>query len=243
MKRLKSELGRLFRASDNAADSIGLVNHDGLVTTLVVTIARSRDWPVVAGLLDGLRENLDLPLPAVSVSGAAGFQLWLPLAEPVARETAAGFLLALRRQFLADIDDKDLGLLPLADGPDRLPGIPAWSAESDRWSAFIDPSMGGMFAEGGGLDFEPNPDRQADLLAAIRPIELDDFKRALAVMTVSERQETGPVAPATPTILGGGYSEPRDFLLAVMNEPSVPLPMRIDAAKALLGHERRWAIE
>lgn len=235
MTGLPGELQRLFRVGPGA-ESIALRDDAGQVQNMVITIAHLRDWSAVADLLGGLQERLGLPLPAVAVDGKAGFQLWLPLAEPVVPMLAADFLTALRRQFLADIDDGNLALLPLADGPGMVRCIPALSAESERWSAFIDPSMGGMFVDEGGLDFEPNPDRQADLLAAIVPIVPADFARALAILRAD-------AAPA-PTLaeaavccpgIGGGYTEPRDFLRAVMNEASAPLALRIEAAKALLG--------
>ncbi len=233
MRRLQSELKRLFRLPDAATEEIALLDGNGRVATLIVGFARSRDWPAVAALLDGLQETLSLPLPAVGVDGKAGFQIWLPLAEPIAPESAARFLAALRRQYLGDIADHDLALLPSAGGTDHVRRIPALSADSGRWSTFIDPTMGAMFADEGGLDFEPNPDRQADQLAAITPIEPAEFARALAALTAPLPADQGPVAGTAHTTIGGGYSEPREFLMAVMNDASVPLALRIEAAKAL----------
>jgi len=234
MTRLQSELERLFRVPDAAAEELALLDGNGRVATLVVGFARSRDWPTVAALLGSLQETLGLPLPAVAVDGKAGFQLWLPLAEPIAPETATRFLAALRRQFLGDIADHDLALLPTASGPERVRRIPALSTDSGRWSTFIDPTMGAMFADEGGLDFEPNPDRQADQLAAITPIEPADFAHALALLTANPPADQGQETSAAHASIGGGYSEPRDFLMAVMNDASVPLGLRIEAAKALL---------
>lgn len=234
MRRLQSQLERLFRVPAAVTEEVALRDGSGRVTTLVVGFTRSRDWPVVAALLEGLQEPLGLPLPAVAVDGKTGFQLWLPLAEPIAPETAARFLAALRRQYLNDVADYDLTLLPSAGGPDSVRRIPALSAESGRWSTFIDPTMGTMFADEGGLDFEPNPDRQADQLAAITPIEPADLARALAALTAPSPADSGPAAGATHATIGGGYSEPREFLMAVMNDASVPLGLRIEAAKALL---------
>lgn len=237
MNRLQRQFDRLFRAPDVAADNIDLINSDGQVTTLVIVVARSSDWPAVAGLISGLQENLGLPLPAVAVDGKAGFQLWLSLAEPIAPQFAVRFLSALRRQYLGDIADTDLALLPLAGGPSSVRCIPALSAESGRWSAFIDPTMGSMFGEESGLDFEPNPDRQADQLASISPIEPANFASALAILTAS--QSTPPASAESASISTiSRFSEPRDFLQAVMNEPSAPLALRIEAAKALLSYGR-----
>ncbi|PKO47024.1 MAG: hypothetical protein CVU31_09110 [Betaproteobacteria bacterium HGW-Betaproteobacteria-4] len=237
MTRLQSELERLFRVPDAVTEDVALLDGNGRVVTLVVGFARSRDWPVVAALLEGLQETLGLPLPAVAVDGKAGFQLWLPLAEPIAPETATLFLAALRRQYLGDIADHDLTLLPTESEPERVRRIPALSTDSGRWSTFIDPTMGAMFADEGGLDFEPNPDRQADQLAAITPIEPADLARALAVLTTPSPADQG-TAEGTPHATIGGYSEPREFLMVVMNDASVPLGLRIEAAKALLNPGR-----
>ena len=237
MNRLQREFDRLFGAPDGLAESIDLINEDGRVKMLVITVARSRDWPAVAGLLSALQETLGLPLPAVAVDGKAGFQLWLPLAEPVAPEAAASFLMALRRQYLGDIADADIVLQPSLGAPGSVRRIPALSAASDRWSAFVDPTMGGMFVEEGGLDFEPNPDRQADQLASISPIEPVDFVSALAALIASEATTPASAESASVPAIGR-FTEPRDFLLAVMNEPSAPLALRIEAAKALLSTGR-----
>jgi len=237
MNRLQRQFDRLFSAPDASADDIELIDSDGRVKTLVITVARSRDWPIVAGLISALQETLGLPLPAVAVDGKAGFQLWLPLAEPVAPETAASFLAALRRQYLGDIADADIVLQPTTGAPGSVHRIPALSAASDRWSAFVDPTMGGMFVEEGGLDFEPNPDRQADQLASISPIEPADFVSAMAALTASEATPPALAESASVTAIGR-FSEPRDFLQAVMNEPSAPLALRIEAAKALLSPGR-----
>ncbi|TXG94880.1 MAG: hypothetical protein E6R09_16620 [Rhodocyclaceae bacterium] len=238
MTRLQSELERLFRVPDSVTEEVALLDGNGRVATLVVGFARSRDWPVVAALLEGMQETLGLPLPAVAADGKAGFQLWLPLAEPIAAETAICFLAALRRRYLGDIADHDLALLPAPDGAGSIRRIPALSAESGRWSTFIDPTMGAMFADEGGLDFAPNPDRQADQLAAITPIEPADFARALAALTATPPTDPGNAEAATHTTIGSGYSEPRDFLMAVMNDAGVPLALRIEAAKALLNPGR-----
>ena len=39
---------------------------------------------------------------------------------------------------------------------------------------------------------------------------------------------------AEPAVLPPAWRDPREFLLAVMNDPQAPLALRVDAAKALL---------
>ena len=87
-----------------------------------------------------------------------------------------------------------------------------------------------LFSETPWLDVEPNPEGQASLLAGLRAITAEAWQRAVAVaLPVAELQPLG-AAPATMA----AFTDPRAFLLSVMNDPAVPMALRIDAAKALL---------
>lgn len=240
MSKLNDQLQRLYAPKPAPPDAdpeapLELLGADGRVRTLVVGIARGSDWAAVAALYEGLQADLELPAPAVSVSPSAGYQLWLSLAEPVAAEQAAAFLEALRHKYLAELPAARLRLQPLAgEATSRVARVPAPDAESGKWSAFIDPSMGSMFADGPGLEIAPNPDRQAEMLAGVKSIAAKDFQRALAELAVSG-DEAAPAAGARSTLaLGGNFTDPRTFLLAVMNDPSASAKARIRAAKALL---------
>lgn len=238
MSKLTEQLQRLFaapaaRLGDDESAPLALHGADGRVRTLVIGIVRGSDWPSVAALYQALQEALELPAPAISVSPTVGFQVWLPLAEAVAPELAATFLDALRRNYLAELPASRLTLLPLAaETADR---VPALDAASGKWSAFIDPGMGSMFVDEPGLEIAPNPDRQADMLAAVKCITTKEFLRALALLQAAD--DTVPPAdgrPRSTLAVGQNFADPKAFLLAVMNDPAASTKQRIKAATALL---------
>lgn len=243
MSKLTEQLQRLFAApaaplGDDAAAPLALRGADGRVRTLVIGFERSSDWPAVAALNQALQEALELPAPAISVSPTAGFQVWLPLAEAVAPELAAVFLDALRRNYLAELPAGRLRLLPLAAGSTER--VPAADAASGKWSAFIDPGMGSMFVAEPGLEIAPNPDRQADMLASVQCITVKALQRALALLGAADApalpEEAG--RPRSTLAVGNNFTDPKDFLLAVMNDPAASTGQRIKAATALLRYGR-----
>lgn len=242
MSKLIEQLQRLYAPmpapqGEDPDAPLALLGADGRVRTLVVGIERGSDWAAVAALVEGLQADLELPAPAVSVSPTAGFQVWLSLAEAVAAEDAAAFLQALRHKYLAELPAARLRLQPLA-GEAAVARVPALDADSGKWSAYIDPSMGSMFVDGPGLEIAPNPERQADMLAAVKSIAAKDFQRAFAsLVTAATVDDEAPAAAgrARSTLaLGGNFTDPKAFLLAVMNDPSASAKARIRAAEALL---------
>ena len=251
MSKLNSELQRLDWLGDNQADSAtpGRIAADGTTHSLAVDFARAADWAQVANLYQGLRDDLELPAPAVSVSGNTGYRLWLALAEPTPVAEATQFLDALCGKYLAELPAKHFRCHPA--GPTAgencpVEQVPALDATTGKWSAFIDPGMGDMFIEDGGLEMAPNLDRQADMLAGIKSIRAVDFQRALTTLLTPENAvaaATGQALPApaahsstAPRHAGSHYSDPQSFLLAVMNDPAASTSDRIAAAKALLPH-------
>ncbi len=226
-----------------------LVGSDGSVRAMVLAFERSGDWPSVAKLHRGLQEDLELPPPAISVSGRSGYLLWLSLAAPVPFGDAAAFLDALRLKYLADVSPACLCLMPDADDRPVYP-LPALDEATGKWSAFIDPDMGSMFIEEAGLEMAPNMNRQAEMLGRLVSVTNADFRRALDLLRSAT---TTPPANEIPTELeqgggdfsrlgenlagrtaGEGFSDPKTFLLAVMNDASAGASHRIKAAKALL---------
>ena len=133
-----------------------------------------------------------------------------------------------------------------------------------HWSAFVTADLARIFADEPWLDLPPNELAQADLLSRMVSIPLDDFERACAQLRPSppapasathtptpdqhpQAAETAqaPAAPhgssatgfthsTEPTTAGGPWTDPRDFLLHVMNDASVDLRLRMEAARALL---------
>lgn len=253
MNKLLTELQRLYELPGLATRESGVVCADGRVRVAVVGFERAADWNLAARLYQEVQEALELPAPAVSISGSAGYQLWFSFSEPVPVEQACGFLHLLRDQYLSDMPPGHLGLWP--DDSGALPAEsrllvlpPALDAKSGKWSAFIEPSLGSMFVEEPGLEMAPNNDRQADLLAGLKSIQQDEYQSTIARLmqqaettsvTASPDDIAQPVDVALPRSpcglnLGSGYTDPRSFLLALMNDPAASAEHRIEAAKALL---------
>lgn len=247
MDKLIAELQRLYGLAPQAGPGLAaclaggpgldldLVGPDGGARALLVDFARAADWEDVARLCRGLQEDFELPAPALSVSAGAGFRVWLSLAEAVPAPRAAAFLDALRRRYLPELPAARVRLLPGGGPADRVGLAPALDAASGKWSAFIDPGLGSMFIDEPGLDMAPGPDKQADLLAGLASIRADDFERALAALLAGEAATPAPGVTAGGRLgLGGGFADPKSFLLAVMNDPSAGAGDRIRAARALL---------
>ena len=234
---------------------LNLVSPAGMVRAMVVSFARATDWAQVANLYQAVQDELDLPAPAVSVSGRKGYSLWFSLAEALPLAQIQAFLAALRLKYLADIPLAHLELQPNALAIKTL--APARHNTTGKWSAFIDPSMGSMFIVEPGLEMAPILDRQAGMLAGLKSIKTANFQRALSILqapseldgepalTLAEAAARLPTKVSRPPDLADGYrysklgegntyADPRDFLLAVMNDSSVGVKQRIKAAKALL---------
>lgn len=223
MDKLTAELQRLHFLPEQQSDT--------RQSALGIAFRRATDWESVALLWHAVQDELDLPAPAVSIDGQ-GYRLWFSLAEPVDDQQAEHFLDGLHSRYLAELPASRLefGL------PDNLPPCPL--AEPDRWSAFIDPGMGSMFVTEPWLEMAPNRHQQADLLAGFTSIRSKDFVRTLALLQPMARPaEDGverPESPASALSLQGPFADPKQFLLAVMNDPSASPLQRIEAAKALL---------
>jgi len=247
MNKLTTQLQRLYFLPDQPAEgdeanqAFQPVSAEGTVRTLVINFARPADWEALALLYQALQEELDLPAPAISVSGDKGFRLWLSLAQPVPVAQARHFLAALRRCYLADQPPASLELVPDTE-PASINLVPELNAVTGKWSAFIDPSLGSMFSDESGLEMAPNMDRQADLLAGLKSIDAAAFRHGLAKLAADEpspspaaAHEAGESAHRRSTLnVGNNYRDPQSFLLAVMNDPSASAGQRIKAAKALL---------
>lgn len=264
MTKLLDELQRLFFWSDQEGPSTGLVtrafagealvplpllSHDLQVRTLVAGVARFADWKAVAALYEGVQEQWAWPAPAVSVSPEAGFQVWFSLAEAIPIGVAERILHGLKKVFLSELPPSSVQLLPsMKHANPAVALVPSFHEASGNWSAFIDPTMAGMFSDQLGLDIAPNFSRQADMLAGLRSINPADVRRVLALLDEeAERRVAGaehaavvrlPLPdvrqPAADWRGGGDFTDPKAFLLAVMNDQQAGIQDRIHAATALL---------
>lgn len=252
MTRLQTEYQRLYLppgASAGSADAPGLMGANGQIRALVLGLSGPADWSALSPLWRGVQSDLDLPAPAIAVNGVDAFELWFSLAEPVPVAEAAAFLHGLQQRYLADLKPARLRLWPDAAAPTAEPGpsrIPMLHPTTGRWSAFVAPDLPAVFGDDPSLDFQPVDDAQAEQLSRLASIPPDAWLAALAqlqaVAPVAAAGAASPPALSPPSFsavaahaaLQGPYQDPRRFLLDVMNDPTVALALRIDAAKALL---------
>lgn len=246
MDRLAQELKRLYgleTARDADAAEAELVDADGRVRAMVLALAGPPDWAALARVWQGVQRDLDLPAPAIAISGTDAYQLWFSLAQPVSVARARAFLDGLRLRYLGDIEAARISALPAFDGASppsarharHARPVPSRQAGGEQWSAFVAQDLAPVFAEQPWLDMPPNAEGQARLLAGLECMQAADLERALQGLqpasTAAEPTEVN--AAAAPA---GGCRDPQRFLIDVMNDESVDLALRIEAAKALLAH-------
>lgn len=250
MTRLRTELQRLFDLTEAGFDPT-----PGPVRCLWIELARPADWAPLRALWTALQTALDLPAPAIAVSGQGGLQLWLPLAQPVPRAEAAAFLAALCRTHLpghAELRPGRLRCWPDAAGtlppPAPVPApvtlqvkVQGNAGDEPRWSAFVTPDLPAVFGEDAWLDLPPGDDAQADLLSRIQTIAPAAWAAACARLGLHGANASAAVAPATvaPPVAAAPAAPahattPVAFLRAVMNDAQAPLALRVEAARALL---------
>lgn len=244
MNRLQSELHRLYLArspvnGEADAQSSALIEPPNRVRAIVMELTRPPSWELLSRVWQGVQSELELPAPAIAVSGTDGLQLWFSLAEPVAASRAQAFLESLRARFLPDIDPKRIRLMPAADASAAHPErharpVPALQEQTGNWSAFLAADLAPIFADTPWLDVAPNEEGQATLLRGLETMKPAVFDEALKrlgpiAMSVDARPRLKPVTAIAD-------EDPRRFLFRVMNDDSVALALRIEAAKALLHH-------
>lgn len=247
MTRLQTEHQRLYLPPTAARGAQSLLGSDGCVRALVLGLGGPADWDALAPLWRGVQTELDWPAPAIAVNGRDAFELWFSLAEPLPRAEAAQLLAQLQRRYLADVRPDRARAWPGADAVAEPPTCPPKATGPERWAAFVTPDLPAVFGDDPALDFPPSEDAQAELLSRLGSIQPHacqsaavQLATALAVSpTVVGVAPAAPAAaPPTPTLhhaaLVGPYEDPRRFLRDVMNDSSVALVLRVDAAKALL---------
>ena len=260
MSRLLAELGRLYLvppSADGVSDARypTMVSASGTVRALVMELMQPPSWELLSRVWHGVQTEFGLPAPAIAVSGLDALQLWFSLAEPVAAARGHAFLEGLRQHFLADVDARRVRLKP-AHGPASTSPeaharmVPALQEQTGNWSAFLAADLVPIFAETPWLDIAPSEEGQAALLQGLAMIEPAAFDAAfdrLARATQPVPAPTGAGADAGgvgtpgPAVAGplNQDADPRQFLMRVMQDASVPLALRIEAAKALLAHAGR----
>ena len=185
--------------------AVQLVSESGLARALVLEFGGKgggeAHWSALCTIANAVQHELDLPAPAVSISGTA-FQLWLSLATPVPAAQARQFVQLLRSTFLPASTD----ILAVAP-PDYVAqaALPPCLQPSGKWAAFIHPSMGAAFVDEPGLDMPPPPAAQLGFLESLRSINPAQFAQALAKLQghaglVDAVPAPVPVAAALPSV-------------------------------------------
>ena len=239
MTRLQSELDRLYRSeAATAASDAGLVDAQGQVRSLVLEVAQPSAWDALSPAWQGVQVDLDLPAPAIAVSGIDGLQLWFSLEAPIAVPDAHAFLASLRARFLADLPAARVRLWPDPATPTGHAAIVPALQSTGNWSAFVSPDLVAVFSDTPWLDIQPGDEGQAALLRGLESIKPAALAVAVARLDADARdaRASAPAQgvassrqqPAAPE------DDPRRFLLRVMNDHTVDLALRIEAAKALL---------
>ena len=90
-----------------------------------------------------------------------------------------------------------------------------------------------MFTDEPWLDMPPNPDGQAQLLAPLKSIPPAAFELALQRLRPAA-VPSASVQASSDAKRAAASLDPKRFLLDVMNNDSLELALRIEAAKALL---------
>lgn len=227
----------------------------GSTRTLVIGFSRARDWDSAAALLATLTDTLGLRRPALAIDGVCGYQLWLSLAAPIPVAEAQAWWQALKAQYLSELPDTALMFFP-GEGSlaaiSAVPVIPARIGAAERWSAFIDPNLGGLFRDEPWLEMPPGDEAQADLLAGCTAISAAEFAHSQAALQTATAATAAKVAAAAdaaalaaqreaekPLQQVAAYADPKDFLLALMNDGNARPEIRVEAAKALLPYFHR----
>ena len=261
MNRLQTELHRLYLAGPTAegeadAQAPALINSSNQVRAMVMELTRPADWEALSRVWHGVQVELELPAPAIAVSGIDGLQLWFSLTEPIAVAQAHAFLEGLRQRFLADIESVRVRLMPASSASKLRQDlhaalVPARQEDSGNWSAFLAPDLVPIFADSPWLDIPPNEEGQATLLRSIEVMTQSGFEAAFAKLGPTMHPQIATVVVAAsvdermvydrPEAASTG-GDPERFLLQVMNDDTVALALRIEAAKALLQHtnDRRF---
>ncbi|MBB3181720.1 hypothetical protein [Variovorax sp. Sphag1AA] len=233
---MQIELDRLYGLGASAAHDAAPAAAKG-VRALVLELRPPAGWDQLSSVWTGVQSDLGFPPPAIAVSGVDATQLWFSLASPISPSAGELFLQGLRARYLPHVGLTHVRLI--ADAA-QLPPAPPLEISPDRWSAFVAPDLASVFADTPWLDLPPNDEGQAALLRALEPIRQAAFEAALSQLGVVEEVPADlklSGLPEVPVFEQAGVEAER-FLRGVMNDESVPMALRIEAAKGLLGHAK-----
>jgi len=206
------------------------------VRALVLDVGRPSDWELLGAVWRGVQLDLSLPAPGIAIAGENSYQLWFSLQQGGTQDEARAFFDGLKSRYLNGVSAPRIRCLTDA------PAVPAEVREG-QWSAFVAPDLAPVFVEATWLDIPPGVEGQADLLKSLKSITPQAWRAAMEQLEPPAVQDLAPTpAPSSSDVVptaaayspSTSFSDPRAFLLQVMNDASVPMALRIEAAKALL---------
>lgn len=252
--RLHGELERLY-GLQACAEAKGVSQDDS--RALILQLCKPSEWSSLAVLWHAFVSEWGMPAPAIAVNGRDGIQLWFSLTRPASSSRCERFLLALRDRFLDGLPQDRVSWYPSSKplsehGDSMFTAVPACTSGTDHWSAFVTRDLAAVFGDEPWVDVPPVRDQQAEILSRLSPMtraqmdfvleQLDatnSLGRKDAATYIEERFDgsdrrngMGPLSE---------WRGPAEFLWAAMNNTSLPMGERIEAAKALLPYpESHW---
>ncbi|HEY0064709.1 MAG TPA: hypothetical protein VGC21_21510 [Telluria sp.] len=209
MQKLLSELTRLYlppgatsldafkqHMADQEVHPISLSAPDGSARALVIPFRKTagssdeRHWTLLCAVANALQTELGLPAPAVTISGADGFGLWLSFETPQPAAVLKEFLALLQAAYFPE----------MALGQSQVELPPCMDAATGKWSAFIHPDLGASFADEPWLEVAPPMAGQCALLQDRTSIGQADLAQAMNVLRKDEQPAPAPAA-AKPGLL------------------------------------------
>ena len=195
MQKLIAQLRRLYLLEDGVPPEVlkqhlsgettvpvSLVAANGTTRAIVIPFDKltegdeAQHWTVLCTVANALQSELNLPAPAVSISGAQGYRLWLSLAASVPTAVVQQFMQSLHQAYFPTMAlAADAALAPV-----ELP--PCLHHETGRWAAFINPGLGASFAEESGLEMAPPFAGQTALLDGLKSISEAQLLHAMTLL-------------------------------------------------------------
>ncbi|MDM5178970.1 hypothetical protein PO883_17350 [Massilia sp. DJPM01] len=187
--------------------AVDLVDGNGQTRAIVIAFRKTsgaeqaQHWTRLCTVANALQAELGFPAPAVSISGANGYYLWMSLDTPTPVARVQRFLELIRKAYTPDME-----VFPdAASAPVELP--PCLDPHSGKWAAFIDPGLGASFADESGLEMPPPLAGQGALLERLERISAKQFQHAFDVL------EQAHGAPATASVPARAAAASTDGLL------------------------------
>lgn len=198
MQNLITELTRLYlpsgtssaemlaqRLQGQATLATRLTTDDGLTRAVLISFDKmagsgeDQHWTRLCVVANALQAQLGFPAPAVSISGANAYGLWLSLEVPTPVAQVQEFTELLRAAYFPDMDFRP----DTAGASVELP--PCLHADTGRWAAFIHPGLGASFSGEAGLEMAPPFAGQAAFLEGLQSISETQFLSALNLLRQS----------------------------------------------------------